>query len=327
MKLYDTPPAEYAFAYREQPISGNETNGVGVREKIRPRHVFHCMDQGPFPWFGLNLFFAMNATLGIVLEQLKYRWYARRSAGPIAKRKVAVDDPAAMAAQIKTKAIEFGAGVVGVALVTEEAQFEGADVPYKFAVSIGCPMRREEMVHVPHARAGREVIRTYGDVAKVAVRLAEYIRGMGWPAYAAALPSSNDLLQIPLAINAGIGQLGKHGSLISAEYGSNYRLSSVATDLPLAVDGPKDIGVDDLCLNCRRCTIDCPPGAIIDEKQMVRGFEKWYVDFDKCAPYFSLAYGCAICLEVCPWSEPGRGPLLSQKLLAKRQQQNHAAAE
>ena len=192
MKLYDTPPAEYAFAYREQPISGNETNGVGVREKIRPRHVFHCMDQGPFPWFGLNLFFAMNATLGIVLEQLKYRWYARRSAGPIAKRKVAVDDPAAMAAQIKAKAIEFGAGVVGVALVTEEAQFEGADVPYKFAVSIGCPMRREEMVHVPHARAGREVIRTYGDVAKVAVRLAEYIRGMGWPAYAAALPSSND---------------------------------------------------------------------------------------------------------------------------------------
>lgn len=322
MKLYDTPPADYAFAYREPPKSGNETNGLGVAEKVRPKHVFHCMDQGPFPWFGLNLFFAMNATLGIFLQQLKYRWYARRSAGPIAKRKIAVDDATAMADHIKKKAKEFGAGVVGVAVITDEAQFEGADVPYQFAVSIGCPMRRDEMIHVPHARSGREVIRTYGDVAKVAVRLAEHIRGMGWPAYAAALPSSNDLLQIPLAINAGIGQLGKHGSMICAEYGSNYRLSAVATDLPLTPDGPKDIGVDDLCLTCRRCTIDCPPDAISDSKQTVRGFEKWYVDFDKCAPYFSANYGCAICLEVCPWSEPDRGPLLSQKLLAKR---NHRA--
>ena len=107
-----------------------------------------------------------------------------------------------------------------------------------------------------------------------------------------ALPSSNDLLQIPLAINAGIGQLGKHGSLICEEYGSNYRLSSVATDLPMAVDGPRDIGVDDLCLTCRRCTIDCPPDALSDQKQMVRGFEKWYVDFDKCALLFGGLWLC-----------------------------------
>ena len=170
MKLYDTPPAEYAFAYRNQPISGNLTNGLGIAEKVRAKYVFHCMEHGPFPWFGLNLFFAMNASLGIVLEQLKYRWYARRSAGPTAKRKVAVDDPAAMAEHIKAKAKEFGAGVVGVAVITDVAQFDRADIPYKFAVSIGCPMRREEMVHVPHARAGREVIRTYGDVGRGAAR-------------------------------------------------------------------------------------------------------------------------------------------------------------
>jgi epoxyqueuosine reductase QueG len=52
---------------------------------------------------------------------------------------------------------------------------------------------------------------------------------------------------------------------------------------------------------------------------MVRGELKWYVDFDKCIPYFVKTYGCAICLEVCPWSEPGRGPSLSEKLLAKRE--------
>jgi epoxyqueuosine reductase QueG len=52
---------------------------------------------------------------------------------------------------------------------------------------------------------------------------------------------------------------------------------------------------------------------------MVRGESKWYVDFDKCIPYFVKTYGCAICIEVCPWSEPGRGEWLSAKLLAARE--------
>ena len=106
--------------------------------------------------------------------------------------------------------------------------------------------------------------------------------------------------------------------MICREFGSNYRLAAVGTDLPLVPDAPVDIAVDDLCVNCRRCTTDCPPGAIFDDKQWVRGDKKWYVDFDKCAPYFSIVHGCAICIEVCPWSEPGRGTMLSEKLLAKR---------
>jgi ferredoxin len=63
---------------------------------------------------------------------------------------------------------------------------------------------------------------------------------------------------------------------------------------------------------------ECPPDAIFNEKQWVRGDYKWYVDFDKCIPYFVETQACGICLEVCPWSEPGRGPWLSEKLLAQR---------
>ena len=162
------------------------------------------------------------------------------------------------------------------------------------------------------------MLRVYGKVSRVAMRLAKYIRAMGWPAYSYGDSGSTDLLQIPLAVNAGLGQLGKHGSVIGLEYGSNFRLATVCTDLPMACDTPVDIGVDDLCLGCQRCTNDCPPAAITDTKRTVRGVERWYVDFDKCAPYFSITQGCAICIEVCPWSEPGRAGLLSQRLLAKR---------
>ncbi len=139
---------------------------------------------------------------------------------------------------------------------------------------------------------------------------------MGWPAKAFADPKAVALLHIPPAIRAGLGQLGKHGSVITKEYGSNVRFAAVTTDFPLVPDAPVDIGVDDLCLSCRRCTLDCPPQAINDSKMMVRGVEKWYVDFAKCVPYFSENGGCAICIEICPWSEPGRGPNLSKTLLA-----------
>ncbi len=192
----------------------------------------------------------------------------------------------------------------------------GDTIPYRYAISLGTPMDREEMAQVPQLRAATEVMRIYRKGSWIAIRLARYIRSLGWPAKAYA--DGEDILQIPMAVNAGLGQLGKHGSLISEEFGSNFRLAAVLTDLPLTCDAPVDIGVDDLCMTCRRCVEDCPPNAILDDKQLVRGVEKWYVDFDKCIPYFVKTAGCAICLEVCPWSEPGRGPKLSSLLLSKR---------
>lgn len=179
------------------------------------------------------------------------------------------------------------------------------------------------MAYAPQARAETEVMRSYWRVERIAIKVASHIRSLGWPA--AAHASGSDVLHIPLAINAGLGQLGKHGSIISTEYGSNFRISVVLTDLPLALDAPVDIAVDDLCMSCQRCVADCPPGAIFNEKHMVRGVTKMYVDFHKCAPYFSKTYGCAICIEVCPWSEPGRGPIIFEKLLAKRANQRPPA--
>jgi epoxyqueuosine reductase len=318
MKLHDVPSAENLPVFHTQPVSGNETNGQGIREKVRPRRVYHSLGRRDFPWAGLNAFFLMSNTWGILMQALKYRWNLRKSLGPVARVQETVADTQAMAKHIMEKGKEFGAGVIGITEFTPEDMYADVELPYRYAICIGNPMRREEMLHVPHARAAQEVQRSYGEVAAIAVKLAEYIRSKGWSTCAYGDPRSTDILQIPLAIRAGLGQLGKHGSLISREYGSNMRLSTVATNIPLAVTEPIDIGVDDLCLGCRRCTTDCPPSAISDQKQWVRGVYRWYVDFDKCVPYFSSTYGCAICVEVCPWSEPGRGPKLSEKLLSKR---------
>ena len=318
MRPHDPPAPTYAFGYRDAPVSGNEINGLGAAERTRARKVFHNPGGEALPWDALDHFFALINPRGVVRHILANMWQLRRRDGPVAATRVEVPDPAAMSARIKDKARELGADIVGVARLTDDVLYAGAEVPYRYAVCLALRMDRDEMRFVPQPRAALEVMRTYRAVSRIAIELGEHIRELGWPARAYGNPNSTDLLHIPLAVRAGLGQLGKHGSLISKEHGSNVRLATVVTDLPLAVDGEVDIGVDDLCFTCRRCVLDCPPEAITDEKQLVRGEEKWYVDFDRCVPYFTKTYGCAICIQVCPWSEPGRGPKLSEKLLAAR---------
>lgn len=321
MKPDNPPLPEYAFAYKNKPKSGNEINGLGSPVKRRARHIFHGAGGNNLDWFALDEFFSYISSFRIVRHILANVWQLRRQNGVVNPDKRTVADPDRMARDIKEIAKELGADVIGITRLDDDALYEGHQVPFKYAICLGLAMDRTEMSHVPQERAGVEVMRAYHELGGIAVKVGERIRALGWPARAYGNPNSTDLLHIPLAIQAGLGQLGKHGSLISREFGSNLRLAAVLTDLPMATDAPVDIGVEDVCVNCRRCVLDCPPGALFDKKQLVRGELKWYVDFDKCIPYFVKTYGCAICIEVCPWSEPGRGTWLFEKMMARRKQQ------
>jgi NAD-dependent dihydropyrimidine dehydrogenase PreA subunit len=312
----DFPPAELSFTYREEPLSGNIINGLGVTEQRQATQIFHGSGARELEWRQLEYFFALINPLKVYWLNLVNRWMLRRADGPIAKRQQAVADPSAMATQIKAQAMRLGAGSVGITAMTEQALYRGGELKYPTAIVVLMPMDAAEMAYVTTNRAGTETMRAYMEISRTVIALAEYIRAMGWRARAYC--EGADILHIPLAIEAGLGQLGKHGSLICREFGSSMRIATVLTDIPLVLDQAMDIAVDDLCLGCRRCTIDCPVDAIGDSKQMVRGEEKWYVDFDKCAPYFTATVGCGICIEVCPWTKPGRGYSLSEKLLSKR---------
>jgi epoxyqueuosine reductase len=325
MRPLDPPTPSYAFGYLSPPESGNVINGLGETRARRARPVFHDGGGAPLAWKALDDFFSLVNPWRVVRHMLANTWQLRRSDGPIAPRRRPVANTARMTEEITTLARELGAGRAGVAELTKDALYEGREPGLRHAIVLALPMDREQMRFVPQPRAAAEVMRTYRAAGKVAVRLAERIRAMGWPARACGNPNSTDILLLPLAIRAGIGELGKHGSLICREYGSNFRLAAVLTDLPLLPGAPVDLGVDDLCAVCRRCIEDCPPRAIYDQKQLVRGERKWYVDFDKCVPYFVKTFGCAICIEVCPWSEPGRGPRLSERLLRRRRAQGAVA--
>ena len=77
-------------------------------------------------------------------------------------------------------------------------------------------------------------------------------------------------------------------------------------------------GADDFCQSCQLCSKICPVDAISPTKKTVRGEEKWYIDFDKCLPFFVEHNGCAMCLPACPWSRPGVGETLLAKMARRK---------
>jgi epoxyqueuosine reductase QueG len=153
--------------------------------------------------------------------------------------------------------------------------------------------------------------------------VAGWLRQEGWAAEPVTGPMTGDFALIAPALACGFGELGKHGSIIDRDLGANFRLSAVLTDAPFASTPPRDHGIDAFCASCRICEDACPPKAIYAEKQQVRGASKWYVDFDKCLPFFNEHHSCGICIAVCPWSRRGVGSNLAAKL-ARRTDRNQS---
>lgn len=205
----------------------------------------------------------------------------------------------------------------GITAMNPDWTFAEKEVVGKWVVMIGVVHDYERIKAAPELSAGAEVIRQYGRGIKAAKDIATWIRGHGWEAAPYGGPEAGPLLLIPPAIECGFGELGKHGSIINKEYGSSFRLAAVVTDLPLIPTPKESYDVDDFCARCQVCANACPPDAIAADKQWVRGERKWYVDFDKCIPFFNENFGCAICISVCPWSIPGRGPRIVEQLLRR----------
>lgn len=204
--------------------------------------------------------------------------------------------------------------MTGVTRLRPEWVFDHEHTELPTVIMLGVQHIYEELEHVPDTRGGKDVTRQYLRAAAVSKKVAAWIREQGWQADAVTGPMTGKILMIPPALECGFGELGKHGSLINPEFGSAFRLGAVLTDAPFATTPKREFGIDDFCSRCRVCENACPPFAISPEKQTVRGVEKWYVDFDRCIPFFAETSGCAICIAVCPWSRPGVGLNLVEKL-------------
>lgn len=236
--------------------------------------------------------------------------------------------PAEWSAIVKEFTLAHEGDLVGIADIDPLWIYEGYTLDEPQVIVVGVEMDYAELAEAPssfdNTRAAVVVAKEYNRAARASRELRNFILSQGYYAKAYQGPYATALNFLPAAIAAGLGELGKHGSLINRKYGSSFRLSVVTTDMPLEPDVPDEFGADEFCMRCQACANACPPDAISNEKQLVRGVEKWYVNFDKCIPYFGEALGCALCLAQCPWSRPGNSTNLIQKLQRRATRQKSA---
>lgn len=299
-------------------VSGNAVNGLNEPSNRSPRHVYWAPNPDDIPHGSLQLYFYKRSAEVAAFSELR------------AERQVILDAPLPEVAteQVSRSPEEWTEALsqfvaagdceqTGVAEMRPDWVFEGHEILQSRVIMIGVQHDYDELSAAPDPAAGLEVMRQYARAAAAAKNVAAWLRQQGWAADAVTGPMSGALAMIPPALASGFGELGKHGSIINPEFGASFRLSAVLTDAPFAPTAPREHGIDGFCQNCRICEDACPPQALFPDKKTVRGDTKWYVDFDKCLPFFNETHGCAICIAVCPWSRPGVGPNLAAKL-AKR---------
>ncbi|MFY9209849.1 MAG: 4Fe-4S dicluster domain-containing protein [Aestuariivita sp.] len=295
--------------------SGNAINGLGEPDFRRPDVVYWAPDPGTIPHGKMQEYFYMrsNEVDGFAEARARRMEINEAPLPPIAPTPVQ-RDPDGWTAQLDQFVASGDCEMIGVAEMNPDWAYQGQTVPQSRVIVVGVQHDYDIMRTAPEHTAGLEVVRQYTRAGAAAKRITGWLHEQGWAAQAVTGPLAGSITMIPPALACGFGELGKHGSIINPELGASFRLSAVLTDAPFAPTPPRDHGIDDFCRNCRICEDACPPEALFPEKKTVRGELKWYVDFDKCIPFFNETHGCGICIAVCPWSRPGVGLNLAAKL-------------
>lgn len=315
------PLANFTAAMPE--ISGNTVNGLGETEFRRPSPFFWHPPERQTHGALQTEVIRFHRQSPEMREHFNPRPPGGRGPAPVERAAAqAQGSPESFARAVRDFVLAHEGDDVRIAAMKPEYVFEGYALDDPWVILIAVAMPYEEIAQAPatfeNPTAGVVVAREYNRASRACRELANFILGLGYSATPWPGPFASALSMMPAAIDCGLGELGKHGSLIHPRLGSSFRLSAVTTDLPLAADPREDFGSHDFCVNCRICVDACPPQAISHDEQMVRGVRKWYVDFDRCIPYFGETLGCGICLAVCPWSRPGVAPRLAEKMTRRQ---------
>ena len=247
--------------------------------------------------------------------------------GKINPERTEVADPKVMTEHIKRVARHLGASDVGIMRVHPSFLYKEGRYPDdgRGADSGGGTVMvsaEETARRYPYAIAliyawdyemGRAHRHRIGDAAyhfgaealrSTYANLAGYIRELG---YGVATKVATPM---PVALGAGLGEIGRHGMLITERFGARVHLGDpILTDLPLVADAPIDIGVEDFCKVCRKCANTCPTNSISTEgKGVVNGVEKYKINWETCyrlrphvMEYWDI---CMTCVAVCPYTKP-----------------------
>lgn len=221
-------------------------------------------------------------------------------------------DTGGLTTALRAKAEALGISAVGIAPYDERyafAQFQGAEVGKTVVVCV-LEQNYAATQTAPSAQSELAVMSTYTKLVTMGCELAVWLNERGYRARVGDPDGRH--IYIHYGVQAGLGQLGLNGQLLTRQAGSRCRLIVLETDAPLDFDEPKDFGMTALCDACKICVRRCPSGAIPPTRKVHRGIEKVKIRTDRCLPLVAQAEGCAVCMKVCPVQKYGLDAVLNE---------------
>jgi len=224
---------------------------------------------------------------------------------------------AQMTPYIKALARYYGAYTVGVAELQPYHVYShigrgsgeyGAPIAldHRYAIAFTVEMDHAITGTAPNAPTVMESARQYVKAARVALQLGYLIRWLGYPARA-HIDGNYRVIAPLVARDAGLGEIGRMGLLMTPELGPRVRLGVVTTDLPLIPDQrDEDTSVIDFCRICQKCAETCPSQSIpLEDREEIDGALRWRINADSCFRYWNrVGTDCGRCMAVCPYSHP-----------------------
>jgi ferredoxin len=183
---------------------------------------------------------------------------------------------------------------------------EPVELNHKYAIALTVEMDKYLLDRSPRGPTIMESAQQYLNSGAIAVQVAEFIRQLGYSSRA-HIDGSYRVVCPLVARDAGLGEIGRMGLLMTPELGPRVRLAVVTADLPLVPDKKtRDYTVIDFCRRCNKCADVCPSRSIsFEDRREIDGVLRWQINSESCFTYWCKAgTDCGRCMSVCPYSHP-----------------------
>jgi len=225
-------------------------------------------------------------------------------------------DPNAITKSIRKKLKNLGALDTGITLCKDyhfyshkgrgEQYGQRIEASHRYAIAFTVEMNQEMVAAAPKASIVMESAHQYHNAAKLAIETAKYIRSLGYSARA-HIDGNYELICPLVARDAGLGEIGRMGILMTPKEGPRVRIGVITTDLELVPNEyKKNHALLDFCRLCKKCADCCPSASIpFDDPKKIDGVKRWKIDSESCFIFWSKAgTDCGRCMAVCPYSHP-----------------------
>ncbi len=236
--------------------------------------------------------------------------------GPVGdqRQSLPVED---LTAYLKNLALYYGACAVGVTELMPYHVYShigrgsgvyGASIPleHRFALAFTVEMDYQMLRPSPQPQVVMESAKQYVEAARIAVQLAGAIRALGYAARA-HIDGNYRVIAPLVARDAGLGEIGRMGILMTPKQGPRVRLGVVTTQAALLADQRQpDPAMIDFCRACTKCATNCPSQSIpYGDRLDIEGTSRWKIEAETCFHYWNVTgTDCARCMRVCPYAHP-----------------------